>query len=114
MSAEKSLTFQSRMVNPPQIALLLRRVTYTKKLEDGLLADGLVIFGDNGYLTTKYIATLYPNIAGRDKDKSKDNYNFYPRGELVIVMQFIVFCQSFVICDCCIFRCVFGLNVHSE
>lgn len=48
-----------------------------KKLEDGLLADGLVIFGDNAYLNTKYMATPYPNIAGRDKEKSKDNYNFY-------------------------------------
>jgi hypothetical protein len=48
-----------------------------KKLEDGLLADGLVIFGDNAYLNTKYMATPYPNIAGHDKEKSKDNYNFY-------------------------------------
>jgi len=48
-----------------------------KRLEDGLLADGLVIFGDNAYLNTKFMATPYPNIAGRDKEKSKDNYNFY-------------------------------------
>ena len=48
-----------------------------KKLEDGLLADGLVIFDDNAYLNTKYMATPYPNIAGRDKEKSKDNNNFY-------------------------------------
>ena len=48
-----------------------------KKLEDGLLADGLVLFGDNAYLNTKYMATPYPNIAGRDQDWSKDNYNFY-------------------------------------
>ena len=77
MSADKSLTFQSRMVDPRQIALLSRQVTYTKILEDGLLADGLVIFGDNAYLNTKYMATPYPNIAGHDKEKSKDNYNFY-------------------------------------
>jgi hypothetical protein len=48
-----------------------------KRLEDGLLADGLVIFGDNAYLNTNYMATPYPNIAGRDQDRSKDNYNFY-------------------------------------
>jgi hypothetical protein len=48
-----------------------------KKLEDGLLTDGLVLFGDNAYLNTKYMATPYPNIAGRDQDRSKDNYNFY-------------------------------------
>jgi hypothetical protein len=48
-----------------------------KRLEDGLLADGLVIFGDNAYLNTKFMATPYPNIAGRDQDRSRDNYNFY-------------------------------------
>jgi hypothetical protein len=47
------------------------------KLEEGLLADGLVIFGDNAYLNTKYMAMPYPNIAGHDKENSKDNYNFY-------------------------------------
>jgi hypothetical protein len=48
-----------------------------RRLEDGLLADGLVIFGDNAYLNTKYMATPYPNVAGHDQDKSRDNYNFY-------------------------------------
>ncbi len=48
-----------------------------KWLEDGLLADGLVIFRDNTYLNTNYMATPYPNIAGKDQDKSRDNYNFY-------------------------------------
>ena len=47
-----------------------------KRLEDGLLADGLVIFGNNAYLNTKYMATPYPNIAGSDQDWSRDNYNF--------------------------------------
>ncbi len=42
-----------------------------------MLADGLVIFGDNAYLNSKYMATPYPNIAGRDQDRSRDNYNFY-------------------------------------
>jgi hypothetical protein len=48
-----------------------------KWLVDGLLADGLVIFGDNAYLNTSYMAMPYPNIAGKDQDKSKDNFNFY-------------------------------------
>jgi hypothetical protein len=49
-----------------------------KRMEDGLLLDaGLVLFDDNAYLNTKYMATPYPNIAGRDQDKNKDNYNFY-------------------------------------
>ena len=48
-----------------------------KRLEDGLLADGLVIFGDNAYLNTKFMATPYPKIAGRDQDRNRDNYNFY-------------------------------------
>jgi hypothetical protein len=46
-------------------------------MEDRLLLDaGLVLFGDNAYLNSK-LATPYPNIAGRDQDKNKDNYNFY-------------------------------------
>ena len=48
-----------------------------KRLEAGLLAPGLVLFGDNAYLNNNFMATPYPNIAGRDKEKSKDNYNFY-------------------------------------
>ena len=70
-----------------------------KNLEDGLLADGLVIFGDNAYLNTKYMATPYPNIAGRDKEMSKDNYNFYHlQVSFFIVKQCcIVSLSSFVV-----------------
>ena len=46
-----------------------------KRLEDGLLADGLVIFGDNACLNTSYMAMPYPNIAGIDKDKSRESLN---------------------------------------
>lgn len=42
-------------------------------LEDGLLAPGLVLFGDNAYLNTNYLATPYPGISSG----SKDDYNFY-------------------------------------
>jgi hypothetical protein len=48
-----------------------------RRLEEGLLSDELVLFGDNAYLNMKYMATPYPNIAGRDQDQSRDNYNFY-------------------------------------
>lgn len=47
------------------------------RLENGLLSTGLVLFGDNAYLNSRFMATPYPNVAGRDKDKSHDNYNFY-------------------------------------
>jgi hypothetical protein len=50
-----------------------------KRLEQGLLRSGCVIFGDNAYLNTSYMATPYPNVAGKESDleKSKDNYIFY-------------------------------------
>jgi hypothetical protein len=57
--------------------LAFKASSLCKQLEDGLLADGLVIFGNNTYLNTKYMATPYPNIAGRNQDWSRDNYNFY-------------------------------------
>ena len=43
------------------------------RLEAGLLAPGLVLFGDNANLNSPYLATPYPNVSGG----SKDNYNFY-------------------------------------
>lgn len=44
-----------------------------KRLENGLLLPGLVLFGDNAYLNTPYLATPYPNVSVG----SKDDYNFY-------------------------------------
>ena len=44
-----------------------------QKLEDGMLAPGLCLFGDNAYLNTSYMATPYPGVSGG----SKDAYNFY-------------------------------------
>jgi DDE superfamily endonuclease len=44
-----------------------------QKLEEGLLAPGLCLFGDNAYLNTSYMAMPYTGgVAG-----SKDAYNFY-------------------------------------
>ena len=36
-----------------------------------------VLFGDNAYLNSSYMATPYPNVANNPAHKSKDNYNFY-------------------------------------
>ena len=44
-----------------------------RRLEGGLLTDGFVIFGDNAYLNSTFLATPYPNVSGG----SKDNYNYY-------------------------------------
>jgi hypothetical protein len=47
------------------------------RLENGLLKDGLVLFGDNAYLNSRFMATPYPNVAGDPNKKSQDDYNFY-------------------------------------
>ena len=43
------------------------------RLELGLLAPGLNLFGDNAYLNTNFMATPFPNVSKGDKD----NYNFF-------------------------------------
>ena len=43
------------------------------KLEEGILAPGLCIFGDNAYLNTPYMATPYAAVSGG----TKVAYNFY-------------------------------------
>lgn len=45
---------------------------YTR-LERGLLAPGLVLFGDNAYLNTAFMATPFPRVSSG----SRDDYNFY-------------------------------------
>ena len=49
---------------------------YTR-LENGLLKGGLVLFGDNAYLNSAFMATPYANVSGNPNKKSEDNYNFY-------------------------------------
>ena len=39
--------------------------------------ERFVLFGDNAYLNTSYMATPFPNVSGNPQMKSKDNYNFY-------------------------------------
>jgi hypothetical protein len=43
------------------------------RLEQGILAPELCLFGDNAYLNTAYMATPFPAVSGG----SKDAYNFY-------------------------------------
>ena len=44
-----------------------------QRLDNGLLADGILLFGDNAYLNCVYMATPYPNTTGGPKD----NYNYF-------------------------------------
>lgn len=44
-----------------------------RRLEGGLLADGLVLYGDNAYVNTNYMATPYPGVTSGGKDV----YNFF-------------------------------------
>ena len=46
----------------------------SKLAEEGFLAPGLCLFGDNAYVNTKYMATPYPNVSN---DIERDAYNFY-------------------------------------
>ena len=54
------------------------------QLENGLMKNDsnkpmFVLFGDNAYLNSSYMATPFPNISGaHPKLRSKDNYNYYP------------------------------------
>jgi hypothetical protein len=43
------------------------------ELENGLLAEGLCLFGDNAYLNSPFLATPYPNVSSGYKDA----YNFF-------------------------------------
>lgn len=56
--------------------LAFERSSLYKKLEDGILADGLCLFGDNAYLNTPYMATPYINQQ-RSSSGARDNYNYY-------------------------------------
>ena len=53
------------------------------QLENGLMKKDsnkprFILFGDNAYLISSYIATPFPNVSGaHPKLRSKDNYNYY-------------------------------------
>ena len=48
-----------------------------KRVEDGVLRPGFVLYGNNAYHNSKYMATPYPNVANNPLEMSKDNYNFF-------------------------------------
>ena len=52
------------------------------RLENGLMQqdsgnDRYVLFGDNAYLNTAYMATPFTNVSGDINRATEDNYNFY-------------------------------------
>jgi hypothetical protein len=51
----------------------IRSKLYTKLQTPGFLADGLVIFGDNAYVSTDYMVTPYKNV----RAGPKDDFNFF-------------------------------------
>jgi hypothetical protein len=52
--------------------LAFERSSLFQKLEDGILADGLCLFGDNAYLNKSYMASPYVNCS-----RQQDNYKYY-------------------------------------
>ena len=44
-----------------------------RRLQNNLLATGLVLFGDNAYVNSMFMATPFPKVGAG----SRDNYNFY-------------------------------------
>ena len=54
--------------------LAFEGMTLHRRLQEGLLAPGLTLFGDNAYLNSSYMATPY---SGGALSFSKDAYNFY-------------------------------------
>jgi hypothetical protein len=53
--------------------LAFKGVLLFQKLDEGILAPGLCIFGDKAYLNTPNMATPYAAVSGG----TKDAYNFY-------------------------------------
>jgi hypothetical protein len=51
----------------------LRSKLYLKLTTPGFLADGLVIFGDNAYVSTEYMVTPYKSV----RAGPKDDFNFF-------------------------------------
>ena len=53
-----------------------------RRLEEGLMKKDVgnnrfVLFGDNAYLNTSYMATPFTNVAGDPNRGAEDNYNFF-------------------------------------
>jgi hypothetical protein len=65
-----------------------------KQVEDGVLHPGLVFYGNNPYLNSKYMAMPYPNVANNPLEKSKDTYNFL-YSQVCLIVHVSIFCQMF-------------------
>jgi len=57
--------------------LAFERSELFDRCEAGLMKNGKVLFGDNAYLNTKYMATPYTNVSGNEEQATKDDYNFF-------------------------------------
>lgn len=53
--------------------LAFEKSSLHSRLQDGVLKEGLCLFGDNAYINSMFMATPYSNV----KEGSRDNYNFY-------------------------------------
>ncbi len=74
--------------------LAFEAMSLFQKLEDGVLAPGLCIFGDNAYLNTPYLATPYAATTGG----TKDAYNYYhSQLQICIECTFGMFAHRWVI-----------------
>ncbi len=65
-----------------------------KRVEEGVLRPGLVLYGNNAYLNLKYMAMPYPNVANNPLEKSKDNYNFF-HSQVCLILHVSIFRQMF-------------------
>jgi hypothetical protein len=57
--------------------LAFERSELFERCEAGLMKNGKVLFGDNAYLNTHYMATPYTNVSGNEEHVTKDDYNFF-------------------------------------
>lgn len=57
--------------------LAFERSKLYDRCENGLMKNGKVLFGDNAYLNTQYMATPYTNVSGNEEYRTRDDYNFY-------------------------------------
>jgi DDE superfamily endonuclease len=55
--------------------MFLRSSLHDKLEEDGFLKEGLVLYGDNAYVNTSYMATPF-----KSAKRSEDDYNYYQSG----------------------------------
>jgi hypothetical protein len=58
--------------------LAFERSELFERCEAGLMKNGKVLFGDNAYLNTQYMATPYTNVSGNEEHVTKDDYNYFP------------------------------------